>query len=138
MKITIPIEPVAKSRPKFGKGHAYTPEKTKVFEESVRWYMLEARSRYQIVGSNWPHYEMIKKPTPVKVSITFYLTQPKRSKWDYPTGKPDIDNLEKSICDAAEGILYENDSQIIEKHSYKWWARKEGYIEMEVEEWTFY
>ena len=124
MRVTIPISPVAKGRPKFGKGHAYTPEKTKVFEESVRWILKALR------------VSPLMKPTPIKVSLTFYLTQPKRSKWDYPTGKPDIDNLEKSICDAAEGVLYENDSQIVEKHSYKWWARKEGFITMEVEDAT--
>ena len=124
MRITIPLSPVAKSRPKFGKGHAYTPEKTKVFEESVRWILKGAG------------VECLIKPVPIKVSLTFYLTQPKRGKWDYPTGKPDLDNLLKCL-DSANGILWEDDSQIVEIHATKKFA-KEGYIEMEVEEWTSY
>ena len=33
--------------------------------------------------------------------------------------KPDLDNYEKAILDALEGIVYTNDSLVVEKHSRK-------------------
>jgi len=34
------------------------------------------------------------------------------------TGK-DIDNLEKMLIDSMEGIIYKNDRQVLEKHTYR-------------------
>jgi len=128
LRINIPLEPVAKGRPKFGRGHAYTPEKTATFEEEVRWYLKNA-----ILSSTGRGYKnLIKKPTPVKVSITFYLTQPKRSKYDYPIGKPDLSNLVKACEDSMIGILLDDDSQIVSLTAEKKWAN-EGSIALEVQ-----
>jgi len=35
----------------------------------------------------------------------------------YKTTKPDLDNLEKMLWDAMEGIVFINDSLICEKHN---------------------
>ncbi len=123
MIITIPLEPVAKARARVGKGHAYTPQKTKDFEEACKWWMVAtiAQSSYQL------------ELKPLSLKITFYLTQPKKSKYDYPIGRPDLDNLVKSIKDSGNGILWEDDSQIVELYARKLWD-KEGSIVIEIEE----
>lgn len=33
-----------------------------------------------------------------------------------PTGKPDFDNLAKSLCDAVKGIVWRDDSQVTDPH----------------------
>jgi len=44
------------------------------------------------------------------------------------TGKPDLDNLAKLVLDAANGILWDDDSQIIKLHLSKMYSGKPGYI----------
>ena len=126
MKLRIPLSPVAKARARTvlsgGKVHSYTPEKTKGYEEQVKWLLKAAR------------VDPLLKPTPIKVSFTFWIEQPKKSKYDWPVSKPDLDNLYKSLCDAANGILWEDDSQVTTCVICKRFAPNKGYIELEVEE----
>ena len=54
------------------------------------------------------------------VELIFTFKRPKRlskNKYSMPVG--DLDNLEKTYLDALEGIVYEDDRQIVEKHSKK-------------------
>ena len=69
---------------------------------------------------------------PLRIIIVFYMPRPKAN---YRSGKfkdllkpnqpiqhsktPDLDNLEKLVCDALEGMFYKNDSQIAQKQSEK-------------------
>ena len=128
MKIVIPIPPVSKGRPVFANGHAYTPSKTREYEQIVQLY-----ARRQI-----------KRPLTgaVKLSIQFYLPIPKS--WSEPKKraamegkivpmvKPDIDNLTKAIMDALNGgIGYNDDKQVVELTTAKWYGEPRTEIELE-------
>ena len=128
MKIVIPMPPISKGRPRFANGHAYTPAKTRAYEEAVQ---LIAR-------------RLIKEPFtgPLKVEIQFYLPIPKSwskakkqaamDKMIVPSSKPDIDNLCKAIMDSLNGgIGYNDDKQIVELHTYKWYGEPRTEIELE-------
>lgn len=129
MRIVIPVEPVAKGRPRFGKnGNAYTPQKTRDYEELVRWYAKSAKIR-PLAGD-------------LRVSVCFYLPIPKSwtkakkqaAAWGKlrPSVKPDIDNLAKSCLDALNnGIGYYDDKQIVELHMAKFYGEPRTVIEME-------
>lgn len=67
---------------------------------------------------------------PLKVTMLFVF--PPLSSWPqkkmaqmnagatiYKDKKPDIDNLQKSVCDAMQGVVYINDSQIVDMHCTK-------------------
>jgi Holliday junction resolvase RusA-like endonuclease len=41
-----------------------------------------------------------------------------------PLKKPDWDNVAKSICDAMNGIIYVDDTQIVEAHITKQYAQQ--------------
>lgn len=43
-------------------------------------------------------------------------------RWPLVTMKPDLDNLEKLAADALKGRAFDDDSCIVEKHSWKHWA----------------
>lgn len=100
------IDPVAKGRPRFGNGRTYTPKKTKDFETRIKSMAKEQYRNGAMKG-------------PLSVTIVFFMKRPKTVNRDYPTVKPDVDNLCKATLDALNGIAYEDDSQIIEINASK-------------------
>ena len=39
-----------------------------------------------------------------------------------PIGRPDLGNCSKLLYDVLNGIVYEDDAQIVESHEKKWYA----------------
>jgi len=78
------------------------------------------------INNNYPY------DTPIIVYVNFYLQRPKSrpKKYIYPDKKPDLDNLEKILYDAMQGIIYTNDSRIIEKHVKKEYGQEGLNIEV--------
>lgn len=109
MILRIPGEPVAKSRPKFYKGHATTPEKTVNYETLVKQL--------------WAINEQPRLNGPLKATVTAYFTIPKsvsQKKRNMmangairPEKKPDADNIAKIILDALNTLAYDDDKQIV-------------------------
>lgn len=87
--ITIPGRPVPKGRPRFSRsGHAYTPEKTRQYEELVAWC---AKQEVQ---------EPLKGD--IAVDIKIYAK-------NYCG---DMDNICKALLDSMNGIAYNDDKQV--------------------------
>ena len=91
-------------RTKSGKTVSYTPAKTESWEDSIRVQALSCRPGQLLDG-------------PLALEATFYLLRPKSKpkRVVYPSWKPDLDNLVKSVKDALEGIIYTNDSRIVDE-----------------------
>lgn len=89
-------EPISKHRVRFNRttGRAYTPDATTVYEETLGW---EFRSYLQGV-------EMDSEST-FALRCLFYRSNRQRV---------DCDNLIKSVSDAANGIVWKDDSQVSE------------------------
>jgi Holliday junction resolvase RusA-like endonuclease len=101
-KTTIMVAPFGKGRPRFSKGgFAYTPAKT---------VAKEAELRHWLVHDDAPKFE-----GPLKVCIHCYFKRPKSApkKRVYPCVKPDIDNLAKTVLDAGNKILFDDDVQVV-------------------------
>lgn len=107
MKITLLLEPQPKGRPRFGRGFARTPEKTRRFERDVALLLREV-----FRAPKWPTQE------PVKVEIILVSSRPKRPKRRYPS-KYDLDNAVKAVSDAANGIVWKDDTQIVTLNAHK-------------------
>jgi crossover junction endodeoxyribonuclease RusA len=84
---------VPKGRPRLGKGHVYTPEKTRAYEQLVAMSFLRARPR------GWT------KVGDFDVTLHVHLTS-RRS-------QPDVDNCIKSVLDGMNGIAYADDGQVV-------------------------
>ena len=127
MRITIPLAPVPKGRPRYANGHTYTPQRTREYEEAVRLIAQAAKIR-PMTGE-------------VYMTIHFYLPIPKswpeakkrlaRGEAIRPTVKPDLDNLAKAILDGCNGILYEDDKQIVDLKLRKFYGEPRTEIELE-------
>lgn len=106
IEFTIPGACVPKERPRStwrsGKVITYTPQRSRTFMKLAK---VVAQDRCNKLG-----VKPIPYPEPVKMTVEFTLNR-------QTTARPDIVNLLAALCDALEGICYENDSQVVELHS---------------------
>jgi len=103
-QIELDFLPVPKQRPRKGRnGSFYTPKKTIESEERIKWTIVRIvkdNDRFPIKGA-------------VNLHIYFEMKKPKSARRDYPTVKPDIDNVLKTALDACNGVLFDDDKQIV-------------------------
>lgn len=100
-EVLIPIAPIPKGRPRFSRnGHAYTPERTRVFEATLRHQVQKKYRGLPLEG-------------PLSVELEFRFVRPKRCKDTHPITKPDTDNLAKAVFDSLEGVLWQNDKHVV-------------------------
>jgi Holliday junction resolvase RusA-like endonuclease len=115
IEFTIPGNPVGKGRPRFarrGKHVAtYTPEQTASYENLVRLYASKAMAGSLILTG----------PVAVFIHAGMLIpsgySQKKRAQAlaniITPTKKPDADNILKIVCDSINGIVWNDDKQVV-------------------------
>lgn len=95
--LKIPGKPQPKQRARRGKGgRFYTPRETRDFERSVAQYGLGARMR---TGERW------SLVASYRVRVECFM--PDRR-------KRDADNVAKAVLDGLNGILWDDDTQVVE------------------------
>lgn len=113
IKISLPGEPIAKMRPKFSRKGTYDPQHS--IKHAAKFQVLS-----QLNGRN-----PFPKDVAIDIEINFYFHCPSHKlsllHWGIMdhVEKPDIDNCEKWICDILNGIIYEDDKQIINSTCHK-------------------
>lgn len=99
--ISIQIKAAPKGRPRFWNGRTLTDKKTRQYESALRTLISHKKEKHPpLIG-------------PIHVEIDFYFKRPKSSKRDHPDIRPDVDNLQKAVWDSANGILWNDDAQIV-------------------------
>lgn len=128
--ILVPGEPVAKARARVfwnskainkhtgepGVMMAITPKRTMTWEEHIRQCASQVFPGPLLLGPIRMEIGILK-PIPKSFSKK-KLDLIKQSRC-FPQGRPDLDNYEKSVLDALNNIVWKDDSQVIEKHSFK-------------------
>jgi Holliday junction resolvase RusA-like endonuclease len=114
---------VGKGRPRVTRTHTYTPEKTKHYGELVK----RAAQRAII---DCPDFVVMRCPIHIDIQIRVAPL----AKWSdrrralaiaghiMPTSKPDKDNVEKSILDACNGVVWDDDSFVCSGTFQKYFA----------------
>lgn len=105
--LKMPLEPVAYGRTRIAKTKSgdirpITPAKTRHAMNNLKLFMASA--------------DPILFEGAVSVELEFQFARPKsvsEKKRPFPSVKPDIDNICKSVFDAGSGILWLDDSQIV-------------------------
>lgn len=110
--LTIYGVPVAQGRPKFFRRvehvGAYDPKKSRDYKASIR---LQAIEQLRINGAMPPLHEGA-----LTMQVLAYLPRPKTlpKRVVYHIKRPDADNIAKGVKDAMKGVVYKDDSQIVE------------------------
>jgi len=112
LEIVSDIRVKPKARPRFYRGIAITDSATREFESTVKRLFAGLCSE-PFQG-------------PLLVQFIAYMKRPKKTSFEYPP-RGDVDNLFKSIADGANGVLWEDDSQIVRMTSEKRWAEEDGF-----------
>ena len=138
IKFTYHGEAVGKGRPRVSRRgnyvHTYTPEKTRNFEEALR---------FEFMASNCEPMPVYGRDVTLKAKVLIGVSIPKsyskkkqalcRDRFIAPSKKPDIDNILKAIFDALNGYAYADDVQIVRVYAEKVYA-EEPFVEVEIDE----
>lgn len=102
-RTTLYVKAIGKGRPRFSRkaGRAYTPEATASAEAEIRWLLRKHMA---------PCFE-----GPIQLLVEVQYRRPKSAPKSrvLPCVKPDLSNVVKLIEDAANGILFKDDAQIV-------------------------
>jgi len=119
--IRIDAEPVA-----HGRAGVYDPVKSRKWKELVRTAAID-----RALESRWKISD-----APIRIRIAVYIAIPKS--WNgakreraqqgliLPTSRPDATNYAKGIEDALNGVVYKDDSQIVEIVVSKGYSTRPG------------
>jgi len=59
---------------------------------------------------------------PLSLAVTFWLPRPASVRRYDPTTRPDVDKLARCVLDALTGVLYADDSHVVELYARKRYA----------------
>jgi Holliday junction resolvase RusA-like endonuclease len=121
ISFTIPGEPQGKARARTGKGFAYTPEKTVLYENFIK-IMYEKTKCAVFFNKNIPLEMHIKAYYKIPKSTSLIKYSDMHRGVIRPTKKPDWDNVGKVVSDALNGIAYHDDTQIVRATVEKWYS----------------
>lgn len=130
MQIHFQVEgdPKGKGRPRFTRAgkftRVYTDKQTLDYEALIKFYAAEA------MGSTDP------LETPVRVFLYIRHAVPQSyskkrteaclSGLEQPCKKPDIDNIAKTYLDAMNGVIFKDDTQVVDLHVKKVYSAVPG------------
>jgi len=124
----VPGDPKGKGRPRFSRfgkfTKVYTDQQTLDYETAIGVSAAHAMGSSQPIETPVAVFLYVRLPIPMSYSK-------KRSEAclngsEHPTKKPDIDNVAKAFLDAMNGIVYKDDTQVVQLHVNKVYAKESG------------
>jgi Holliday junction resolvase RusA-like endonuclease len=130
MQIHFQVEgdPKGKGRPRFSRVGSFT--KVYTDKQTLTYEAMIATFAKQAMGGTEP----LKTPVSVFLYVRLPVPQsyPKKRREaclngsELPCKKPDIDNIAKTYLDAMNGVIFVDDTQVIDLHVKKVYAEKAG------------
>lgn len=110
VRLRVDGEPPTKGRPRFANGHTYTPQTTKQAEDAFGWAIKNSHPGIEPDGNGLFRLE-------AHFSQSSYQRR-------------DLDNMVKLISDACNGLVWADDSQVVEIEARLERGRPEAYTEI--------
>ena len=130
MMITFKVDgdPVGKQRARYAKRgnfvQTYTPDKTRNYESLIKEAAIQAMGSNEILETPVNLYLYIRAPIPK--SLSKKRLEACLNGLEKPIKKPDASNVLKSVEDAMNGVVYKDDSQIVNIHVTKVYSSQSG------------
>ena len=125
---SVDADPVGKQRARYAKRgnyvQAYTPEKTRTYETLIKEAGIQAMGGGEPLETPVTLYLYIRMPIPKSYSKK--RTEACLNGSEQPIKKPDASNILKSVEDGLNGVVYKDDSQIINIHVTKVYSTQGG------------
>ena len=132
MKLVFEIEPVEQARPRatrMGRGiRLYDPKKVSVYKKQLA---MMCKFQYKQEPLTGPLKVELKFFRHVQSSLSKKERELRLSGSHRPVVKPDTDNYIKSTLDGLNGLLWEDDNQIVDLVAHKYYSDKPR-VEIEV------
>ena len=128
VNFAIDANPVGKQRARYVKRgnfvQAYTPEKTRTYEALIKDAAKQAMGSSDPLETPVSLYLYIRVPIPK--SCTKKRLEAINNGSEKPIKKPDASNILKSVEDGMNGVVYRDDSQIVNIHVSKVYCSNPG------------
>lgn len=110
LRLTLPLPPSANRYWRSANGHVYVSEEAKAYKTEVQYAWFEEPKCFFIEH----------------VSVTLRIFQARKS--------GDLDNRVKVLLDALRGLVYQDDSQVVELHAFRGDDKANPRVEVEIRE----
>lgn len=124
VEFTVSIVPIGKARARVTSRGTFTPTRTRKAEHAVATVARAAmRGREPATGRVLAH---VSATMPIPASWSKKRRQEAEASQIRPIGRPDVDNVSKLVLDACNGIVYADDSQIVDLIVTKFYGTEPG------------
>jgi Holliday junction resolvase RusA-like endonuclease len=130
MQIHFQVEgdPKGKGRPRFSRAgkftRVYTDKQTLDYEALIKFFAAEAMGSTDLLETPVSVYLYIRHAVPQSYSKK--RTEACLSGLEQPCKKPDIDNIAKTYLDGMNGVIFKDDTQVIDLHVKKVYSTVPG------------
>jgi len=130
MQIHFQVEgdPKGKGRPRFTRAgkftRVYTDKQTQDYENFIKSFAAEAMGSTDPLETAVSVFLYIRHAVPQSYSKK--RTEACLSGLEQPCKKPDIDNIAKTFLDAMNGVIFKDDTQVIDLHVKKVYSAVPG------------
>jgi Holliday junction resolvase RusA-like endonuclease len=130
MQIHFQVEgdPKGKGRPRFSRAgkftRVYTDKQTLDYEALIKFYAAKAMGSTDPLETPVSVFLYIRHAVPQSYSKK--RTEACLSGLEQPCKKPDIDNVAKTYLDAMNGVIFKDDTQVIDLHVKKVYSAVPG------------
>lgn len=125
----VPGVPVGKGRPRVTKlGVAYTPAKTRAWEKAVAWEAIAA------MGGRAPMEGPLALEAEFQFEVPRSWTKRRKAEAHWKVSAPDTDNLLKAATDGCNGVVFADDSQLVDVRAVKLYGRTAPGVHVRVRE----
>lgn len=118
IRFSIPGDPQGWARTRTNNGSHFTAPPTRGYQNTIRWMAKAAGAK------------VLDGPLGIEITAHYRIpasaTKSRREAMlhgdDYPTKKPDIDNVVKNVLDALNKLAWNDDAQVVSLSVLKLWS----------------
>lgn len=122
VKFTVPGQPVPQGRPRFTTKpfvRTYDPPKSAKYKRKVKRFAEKVAPDKPLQGELYAEVLIYKETLKSFSKIKKAAAEARTLR---PTTKPDVDNYAKGILDAVKGIIWEDDGQVVDLVTRKFYS----------------